>query len=295
KGDVIFKPGVLEDLIQGYTREAGVRSLEREIGSVCRKLARKKAEGTNPPFTVTRPMLKELLGAPRYLDEDLDESLMPGLALGLAWTPVGGEVLNVEVTSMQGKGGTTLTGQLGDVMKESAQAAVSYARSHAPELGIDPEFNTKLDVHIHVPAGATPKDGPSAGVTLATALVSALTDKAVRKGLCMTGEITLRGRVLPVGGIKEKILAAVARKIDDVIIPRQNVKDLEDIPHNLLSQIAVHPVDTLEDVLKLAFSQAKKKSPGKNAAGGSREGSPRNTPRRKTPLREKQVSLSATE
>ena len=199
KNDARFEKGVLEEIIQGYTREAGVRSLEREIGTVCRKLARKKAEGAKGPFKVSKVSLKELLGAARYQDEDLDKTPHPGLAVGLAWTPHGGEVLNVEVSTMQGKGGVTLTGQLGDVMKESAQAAVSYARSHAKELGIDPEFNSNLDIHVHVPAGATPKDGPSAGVTLATALVSALTGKAVRESLCMTGEITLRGRVLPVG------------------------------------------------------------------------------------------------
>jgi ATP-dependent Lon protease len=253
KDEVTLGKGVLESIIQGYTREAGVRSLEREIGAVCRKLARKKAEGNEGPFTVGASTLKDLLGAPRFLDEDLEKKPVPGLAVGLAWTPHGGEVLTVEVSTMQGKGGVTLTGQLGDVMKESAQAAVSYARSHAKDLGIDPEFNGKLDVHVHVPAGATPKDGPSAGVTLATALVSALSGKVVRNGLCMTGEITLRGRILPVGGIKEKILAAVARGIPDVIIPKQNGKDLEEIPNDLLAQVKIHLVETLQDVLALAF------------------------------------------
>ncbi len=253
KGDVSIGSDVLEKLVEGYTREAGVRSLEREIGAVCRKIARKKAEGEKGPFAVTPEKVHELLGAPRFLDEDPDKVMVPGVALGLAWTPYGGEVLNVEVSVMQGKGGVTLTGQLGDVMKESAQAAVSYARSHAAHLGIDPEFSSKLDLHVHVPAGATPKDGPSAGVTMATALVSALTATPVRDRLCMTGEITLRGRVLPVGGIKEKILAAVARGITDVSIPRQNMKDLEDIPQDLLKRITVHPAETLSDVLSLAF------------------------------------------
>ncbi|MDR2800121.1 MAG: endopeptidase La, partial [Desulfovibrio sp.] len=206
--DLKLDDAVLKEIIRSYTREAGVRSLEREIGGICRKLARKKAEGDKGPFTVDARSLKDLLGAPRFLDEDVDSKPLPGLAVGLAWTPHGGEVLNVEVSTMPGKGGLTLTGQLGDVMKESAQAAVTYARSHAASLGIDPKFNAKTDLHVHVPAGATPKDGPSAGVTLAVALISALSGKAVRKGLCMTGEITLRGRVLPVGGIKEKILAA---------------------------------------------------------------------------------------
>lgn len=265
KGDLHFDEGVLEIIIQNYTREAGVRSLEREIGAVCRKLARKKAEGEKGPFLVTGETLKDLLGAPRFLDEDLESGAVPGLATGLAWTAHGGEVLHVEVSTMQGKGGIQLTGQLGDVMKESAHAAISYARSHAKELGIDPEFNRKLDVHVHVPAGATPKDGPSAGVTMATALISALTGTPVREKLCMTGEITLRGRVLPVGGIKEKILAAVARGLTDVMIPRQNEKDLEDIPADLLAKITVHPVDTLAEVLSLAFPDVKSKSGSKGS------------------------------
>ncbi len=258
KDEVIFPAEVLQKIVEEYTREAGVRNLEREIGTVCRKIARKKAEGAKGPFAVTPDLVAELLGAPRFQDEDIDSTPLPGLAVGLAWTPSGGEVLNVEVSTMQGKGGVTLTGQLGDVMKESAQAAVSYARSHAETLGIDPEFSTNHDIHIHVPAGATPKDGPSAGVTLATALVSALSNKAVRPKLCMTGEVTLRGRVLPVGGIKEKILAAVARGLTDVIIPKRNVKDLEDIPADLLARITVHPVETLDEVFALAFSKAPK-------------------------------------
>lgn len=266
--DISFEDGVLEAVIQGYTREAGVRNLEREIGSICRKLARKKAEGDKGPFLVSMETLKELLGAPRFLDEELDKTPVPGLAVGLAWTPHGGEVLNVEVSPMKGKGSVILTGQLGDVMKESAQAAISYARSHAKELQIDPEFNRKFDLHVHVPAGATPKDGPSAGVTMATALISALTGVPVRSQLCMTGEITLRGRVLPVGGIKEKILAAVARGLKDVIIPRQNEKDLEDIPADLLSQITVHPADVLADVLAVAFPKLVEKQQ-KSSRGAS--------------------------
>ena len=295
EAEIRFEPGVLASIIQGYTRESGVRSLEREIGTVCRKLARKKAEGRKGPFAVGMQPLKELLGAPRFLDEDLEKTPMPGLAVGLAWTPHGGEVLNVEVSTMQGKGGVTLTGQLGDVMKESAQAAVSYARSHADELGIDPEFNSKLDVHVHVPAGATPKDGPSAGVTLATALVSALSGKPVREGLCMTGEITLRGRVLPVGGIKEKILAAVARGLTDVLIPRQNEKDLEEIPADLLKQIGVHPVDTLDAVLAFAFSGASgKRAKAKPSSGTPKSGTPKKPLRRKTGgAKETRLSLDA--
>ena len=264
KAEVSMDDDVLQDIIEGYTREAGLRNLEREVASVCRKLARKKAEGTKGPFAVTKTMMHEFLGAPRFTNEDREKTLPPGVAMGLAWTPHGGEVLNVEVSTMKGKGKLTLTGQLGDVMKESAQAALSYARSHARELGITPAFSEKLDIHIHVPAGATPKDGPSAGVTLATALVSALSDKAVSPTLCMTGEITLRGRVLPIGGVKEKILAGLARGFKDVLIPRQNLKDLEDIPKDLLEKIAVHPADALDDVFALAFS-AKREANGRKS------------------------------
>jgi ATP-dependent Lon protease len=253
--DFHFEKDVPESIIKSYTREAGVRNLEREIGAVCRKIARKKAEGMKKCFTVSTATLKDLLGAPRFLDDGPEQNTIPGLALGLAWTPHGGEVLNVEVSTMQGKGALTLTGQLGDVMKESARAAVTYARSNAARLGIDPKFNNRIDLHVHVPAGATPKDGPSAGVTMAAALISALSATPVRSGLCMTGEITLRGRVLPVGGIKEKILAAVAWGIPDVIIPKQNNKDLEEIPGDLLAQIKVHPVDGLDEVLEIAFPE----------------------------------------
>ncbi len=258
--DVTMADGVIQSVIEGYTREAGLRNLEREIGSVCRKLARRKAEGAKGPFAVTEDLVHEFLGAPRFTEDEREKQLPPGVAMGLAWTPYGGEVLSIEVSTMKGNGKLTLTGQLGDVMKESAQAAVSYARSHAESLGIDPCFTESLDIHIHVPAGATPKDGPSAGVTMASALVSALTAKPINSALCMTGEITLRGRVLPVGGVKEKILAGVARGFTDVIIPRQNIKDLEDIPKELLEKIAVHPADVLEDVFKLAFSEKIKKT-----------------------------------
>ena len=256
--DMVMEDSVMQTIIEGYTREAGLRNLEREVGSICRKLARRKAEGIKGSFHVTEAMANEFLGAPRFTEDEREKTLTPGVAMGLAWTPYGGEVLNVEVSTMKGKGKLTLTGQLGDVMKESAQAAVSHARSHAEELGIDPCFSENLDIHIHVPAGATPKDGPSAGVTMASALVSALTGKPVNPTLCMTGEITLRGRILPVGGIKEKILAGVARGFSDVIIPRQNIKDLEEIPKDLLEKIAVHPVDLLVDVFKLTFAKIKK-------------------------------------
>ena len=251
--DVELTEAALEKVIKEYTREAGLRNIERELSSICRKLARRKAEGQKPPFTVDVADVEKLLGAPRFIEDEKEKKLMPGMALGLAWTPAGGEVLTVEATVMKGKGGLTLTGQLGDVMKESAQAALSYIRSRAEELGVDPDFVTKYDLHVHVPAGATPKDGPSAGVTLTTALISALSGNRVRADLCMTGEITLQGRVLPVGGIKEKILAAVARGLKHVVIPHQNVKDLEDVPKDLLKRIAVHPVHHYDELLPLVF------------------------------------------
>lgn len=267
-GDVSYGPGVLETIVREYTREAGLRNLEREVGSICRKLARHKAEGEKPPFKVDVAKVHELLGAPRFLDDELDTQFLPGLALGLAWTPYGGEILHIEVSTTPGKGRLTLTGQLGEVMKESAQAAVTYARGHAKELGIDPDFYENTDMHIHVPAGATPKDGPSAGVTLATALVSALSKRPVRSDLCMTGEITLRGVVMPVGGIKEKILAAVGRGLKQAIIPKQNLKDLEDIPKELLAQINISTASVLQDVLDLAFAEktAGKKAPARSPA-----------------------------
>ncbi|MGE4553956.1 MAG: S16 family serine protease, partial [Desulfovibrionaceae bacterium] len=235
-----------------YTREAGLRNVEREIGGVCRKLARRKAEGEKGPFKVTVAALHKLLGPPAFLEDEKERELPPGVALGLAWTPYGGEVLHVEVTTMPGKGKLDLTGKLGDVMKESAQAALSFARAHAKEYGIDPKFNETLDIHIHVPAGATPKDGPSAGVTLVTALVSALTGTPIRPDLVMTGEISLRGRVLPVGGIKEKILAAVSQGMKTALIPAQNRKDLEEIPAELRKRIKIKPIERVEEVWPLA-------------------------------------------
>ncbi len=253
--EVSISDAVVRKIVEGYTREAGLRNLERELGAVCRKLARRKAEGEAGPYKVTPELLHELLGAPRFLDDEKERQTMPGLAQGLAWTPYGGEVLYVEAAVMNGSGKLILTGQLGEVMRESAQAAVSYIRSRAGKLGIDPSFAEKEDIHIHVPAGATPKDGPSAGVTLTTALISILSSAPVASDLCMTGEITLRGRVMPVGGIKEKILAAVARGIKRVAIPKQNSKDLEEIPAELLAKIEVFPVSRFEEIMPLAFGK----------------------------------------
>lgn len=253
--DLTIPDAAINRIIREYTREAGLRNLEREIGTVCRKIARRKAEGAKPPFRVTAAGIPKMLGAPIFIDDEAERKLIPGVALGLAWTPAGGEILYIEVSAIPGKGGLTLTGQLGDVMKESAQAALTYARSKAEELGIAPDFAAHTDIHIHVPAGATPKDGPSAGVTLVTALISALTGKSVRGDICMTGEITLRGRVLPVGGIKEKVLAGVARGIGHVILPAKNRKDLEEIPQELRRKIIVHTVDSIDDVLPLVFEK----------------------------------------
>lgn len=254
RDDLELSDQALDKLIREYTREAGLRNLERELSAVCRKLARRKAEGKNGPFAVSPKEVEKLLGAPRFVEDEKEKELTPGMALGLAWTPAGGEVLTIEVNVMKGKGELILTGQLGDVMKESARAAISYIRSRADTFGIDDSFASKQDIHVHVPAGATPKDGPSAGVTLTTALISALAKKRVRADVCMTGEITLQGRVLPVGGIKEKILAGVARGLKHVLIPRQNVKDLEDVPEDLLKRIKVHPIHNYDEIPELVFS-----------------------------------------
>ena len=253
--DIQFTPEALRQVIRGYTREAGVRNLEREIGALCRKAARRRAEGDEAPLLVTPEVVIELLGAPRFLDEEMEERTKdPGVAIGLAWTPVGGEVLFVEASRMAGSGTLTLTGQLGDVMKESARAALSWLRTHAREHGIDPDFFKTAELHVHVPAGAIPKDGPSAGVTMAAAMASELTGRPVRGDVAMTGEITLSGRVLPVGGIKEKVLAARRVGINEVILPRQNAKNVnEDLTPELRKGLVVHLVSTIDEVLALAL------------------------------------------
>jgi ATP-dependent Lon protease len=267
-----FEDGVLAKIIRDFTREAGLRNLEREIGSICRKMARKKAEGEKGPFVANPANLSKYLGAPKFLDDEKEAVLPPGVAVGLAWTPFGGEILHIEVSTMPGTGKLILTGKLGDVMKESTQAALSLARARAKEYGIAGDFHVKRDIHVHVPAGATPKDGPSAGVTLVTALLSALTDTPVCADLAMTGEISLRGRVLPVGGIKEKILAAVSHGMRLVIIPNQNKKDLEEVPADLLGRIEVKTVERIEEIWPLACApragkaKAAKAAPAKKAA-----------------------------
>ncbi len=247
----------LSTIITGYTREAGVRNLEREIANACRGVAAQIAEGIMKSKTVTEKDISHYLG-PVRVPTDIDARITrPGIAIGLAWTPVGGDVLFIEATAMKGKKGLTLTGQLGDVMKESVSAALSFIRTNARELNVDPDFFDDRDIHIHVPAGATPKDGPSAGVTMLTALTSLLTNRKVKKQLAMTGEITLRGTVLPVGGIKEKVLAAYRAGIKTLILPAWNRKDVEDIPANVRKSVTFHFVSEMMDVLELALEPEK--------------------------------------
>jgi ATP-dependent Lon protease len=250
-----FTPDALRQVIRGYTREAGVRNLEREIGSLCRKVARRRAEGNETPIEITPDVVVEMLGAPKFLDEEMEERTKdPGVAIGLAWTPAGGEVLFIEASRMAGSGSLTLTGQLGDVMKESARAALSWLRAHAKEYNIDPDFFKNAEIHVHVPSGAIPKDGPSAGVTMATAIASELTSRPVRGDLAMTGEITLSGRVLPIGGVKEKVLAARRVGIREVILPKQNAKNVnEDLTPELRQDLIVHLVSTIDEVIALAL------------------------------------------
>lgn len=250
----------LLQLISQYTREAGVRNLEREIANLCRKVAKRIAEGATKKFAVTTRNLHKYLGVPKYLPEEEMEKDETGVATGLAWTEAGGDIIYIEATTMKGKGSLTLTGQLGDVMKESAHAALSYVRSRAKGLGINDDIFARTDMHIHVPAGAIPKDGPSAGITMATSIASALTGRPVYKSIAMTGEVTLRGRVLPIGGLKEKTLAAKRVGIKRVIMPSRNRKDLEDIPKYIKKDMEFIFADTMDDVLKVALKPDKRKS-----------------------------------
>jgi ATP-dependent Lon protease len=255
---VSFTDEAIAMVIRGYTREAGVRNLERELGALCRKVARRRAEGDETAVTLTRETVATMLGAPRFLDEEVHErTAKPGVAIGLAWTPAGGDVLFVEATRMHGGATLTLTGHLGDVMKESARAALSWLRRNADRYGLDADFFKAAEIHVHVPSGAIPKDGPSAGVTIATALVSELTNRPVRGDIAMTGEITLSGKVLPVGGIKEKVLAARRVGVRRVILPRQNEKSvLEDIGEDLRKDLTIHLVSTIDEVIDLALTPA---------------------------------------
>lgn len=248
--------GVLTQIINEYTSEAGLRNLEREIGKICRKVARRVAEGEKGPFSVTRSNLEKYLGIPQYYPEMDKEESQIGLSTGLAWTQVGGEVLYVEATLLSGKGELILTGQIGEVMQESARAALSYARSHLKDFGVEENFLENLDVHIHVPAGAIPKDGPSAGIAMAAALISALTRRPVNKDVAMTGEITLRGRVLPIGGLKEKALGALRAGITTIIIPEKNKRDLSEIPANVKRKIRFVRVKNMDEVLAISLEEA---------------------------------------
>ena len=264
----------IRQIIIHYTREAGVRNLEREIANVMRKVAKKVAEGKGLGFPVNAGNLHKYLGVPKFVPESELEKDEIGVATGLAWTEAGGDVLYIEATVMKGKGALTLTGHLGDVMKESAQAALSYVRSREKTLGINPDMFTKQDLHIHVPAGAIPKDGPSAGITMATAIASAMAQVPTRRDLAMTGEITLRGRVLPIGGLKEKILAAKRARLTAVILPKRNKKDLDEIPKHILKGIQLVFADTMDDVMRVAL---RRRPPVKKKAG--RPQSPQESPK----------------
>jgi ATP-dependent Lon protease len=254
--EVTITESGLRSIIGDYTREAGVRNVEREVAAVTRKVTMRIAEGTAQTVAVDAALVRELLGRPRYFGETAERIDRPGVSTGLVWTPVGGDILFIEATLMPGKKSLKLTGQMGDVMKESAEAALSYVRSKAGELGIDPLFFENHDIHIHVPAGAVPKDGPSAGVALVTALTSLLTGRLVRSDVAMTGEITLRGKVMPIGGVKEKVLGARRAGISTVILPQRNEHDLEDLPAELRSQMSFVLVDNADDALKVALNAA---------------------------------------
>lgn len=273
--DLTFTKSALQRIIREYTWEAGVRNLEREIGKICRRVARRKAEGKSLIRRVQSNMLEKLLGPPQIMAHEIEPVDSIGAATGLAWTENGGDILTVEALLVEGKGGLQITGQLGDVMQESAQAALSYVKSLSQTLKIDPEIYDKTDIHIHVPEGSIPKDGPSAGITMATALASALSGRAVRRDVGMSGEITLRGRILPIGGIRAKIHVAHRMKLKVILLPSLNKKDLDEIPRHIRNALEIHLVDTMDDVLELALvpqvkpnsskvKKTKKGSPGKN-------------------------------
>jgi ATP-dependent Lon protease len=252
--NLVFKDDAILSIIRSYTREAGVRNLEREIGNICRKVARRVVKGGKKhKEEISAENIGEFLGVAKFRDSEVHEKSEIGLVTGLAWTEVGGSILTTEVQVLDGKGKLTITGQLGDVMQESAQAALSYIRGRAQALGLSREFYRNVDLHLHVPEGAIPKDGPSAGITMATALASALAKIPVRRDIAMTGEITLRGKVLAIGGLKEKLLAALRAGIFEVILPRANEKDIAELPDNIKSSIKLHFVDNMDEVLALAL------------------------------------------
>jgi ATP-dependent Lon protease len=254
--EIGLETAVLQTIVRDYTREAGVRNLERQIGRICRKVATHVAGKIgDTPHTITAASLNYYLGSSRYFAEVAQRTQIPGVATGLAWTSVGGDLIFIESAKMRGGKGLTITGQLGDVMRESAQAALSYIRSQTDKLGIDPEFFDKHDIHIHVPSGSIPKDGPSAGITIATALASLLTGQSVHDDLGMTGEITLRGQVMPIGGLKEKILAAHRAGLKKVILPRRNESELEKIPDEVRHEMEFVLVDHIDQVLEIALKR----------------------------------------
>jgi ATP-dependent Lon protease len=253
RSQIEFTDEGLRAIVNQYTQEAGLRNLEREIAATCRKVARQVATGERQARKIHSDNIDRFLGRPKIFRDELLKRDQVGVATGLAWTPVGGDILFVEATSMRGRGGLTLTGQLGEVMKESAQAALSYARSHAAEYGIKDDYFSRNDIHVHVPEGAIPKDGPSAGVTMATAMLSLFTGRLVRRNIAMTGEITLRGEVLPVGGIKEKVLAARRAKIKTIVLPALNKRDLEDVQENVRKDMEFIFADNIQDVFDAAF------------------------------------------
>src|SRR5437870_8737740 len=250
---ITFEDSALEELIDSYTREAGVRNLEREVGSVLRKVARQVGKQPDYEISIDRSKTRDLLGKPKFRSQQIHDKSEVGLATGLAWTEVGGEILSTEVALSRGKGNLTLTGKLGDVMQESARAALSYVRSRAELFGLDPDFHATVDIHIHVPEGAIPKDGPSAGITMATALLSSVTKIPVHRDIAMTGEITLRGKVLPVGGVKDKILAAARAGLTRIILPADNERDLEEIPSDVREKMEFHLVESMDEVVAVAL------------------------------------------
>jgi ATP-dependent Lon protease len=254
KDDIVFAEAAILEIIRRYTREAGVRNLERNIAAICRKIARDRLKRkTRKNYRVTQASITGYLSVPRYRFGLAEEKDALGLATGLAWTEVGGELLQIETALMPGKGKLIVTGKLGEVMQESAQAALSYVRTRALSLGLQPDFYQKLDIHVHVPEGAIPKDGPSAGITMATSMVSALLKVPVRRDVAMTGEITLRGRVLPIGGLVEKLLAARRGNIKHVLVPRENERDLKDIPAKIIKDLQIYLVDHVDEVLEKAL------------------------------------------